>query len=88
MAVLVVISVKVAVAVEDESGGCCCWFGLLLLPPMPAPPVLVVVVILADDVVITPRKWDTGRGRDFGMDLLEQQSVINTTDDSMMNSVA
>lgn len=51
-------------------------------------PLPLVVVIFADEVVMTPRKCDTGRGRDFGMDLLEQQSVINTTDDSMMNSIA
>lgn len=89
--VAVAISVKVAVG-EDESaadggpssGSLCGLFGTGWM-------FRCCVVILADDDdddVITPRKWDTGRGRDFGMDLLEQQSVINTTDDSMMNSVA
>lgn len=40
------------------------------------------------DDVITPRKCDTGRGRDLGIDLLEQQSVLTTTDDSMISSIA
>uniref|UniRef100_A0A8W7PR10 Uncharacterized protein n=1 Tax=Anopheles coluzzii TaxID=1518534 RepID=A0A8W7PR10_ANOCL len=45
---------------------------------------ITVKVVVAD--VITPRKCDTGRGLDFGIDLLEQQSKIGEQEEE--NSIS